>query len=248
MELELSSILDIFKKRYGLLIERKIRVEITDNIYLRYAQLRPNDNVASGEAIGKMVLPDPEDGTFYILLCRSLMEDEFEFIECLTHEMCHLYDYLAFSDYYCENYIKMATHQLFAPFFIFSEFKAKALGYLCEHDFLCNQHVKQCDEDSNFSINLNSALIEAQKEMSNKGYQAIYHGTRFLGKLYAQIDLLHTPDISEEYTNFMICENSKEMYRLYLFLSKHFNSNISTIDFSVLRNLFNSAFFGYSSI
>lgn len=236
----------LFESVYGPYQKQKVIVEVTPDIYLRFSELCPNRSHSNNRnnVIGKMVFPDPGVGAYYILLHHSLLKDNLEFVQTLTHELCHLYDYLSFSSRYCLNPLNIDKHDLFSPLYMFSEFKSKALGYLCEYKFFSSEYAD--NEEIDFYINLDSALLEAKKEIIRSNFGALYHGTRFLSKLYIQ-DILYHEDITSPLSLF-IPDRYKEMANLYLFLRRHFNTNINAISFDSLRVLFNEAFDIYVTI
>ncbi len=116
-----------------------IVVEFTDNLFERRVELmdlKYVDEFKRQESVyrnsnGCICEPNRLQGEWRILI--STQSEKFrrgEWMSTLAHEMSHVDDYMKFANYFdLKSFRDIMIHKYYAPFFVWTEYKAKSIGY-----------------------------------------------------------------------------------------------------------------------
>lgn len=248
---------NIFNELYGeYRVKFNVEVEFTSNVSLRKKDFF-KDKEQCGDTIlnGAMVMPDPPIGKYYILLDSKLLNQDlkFDLVESYTHELTHLNDYLLYSQKYTDgNYIKIPKSDYWLPFYFWSEYHAKWLGYMCMFRKLRDEMNEMEFNQILYSMigmEINSNLLHYTNQLNYNGECTDYG--RFLYELMrfiARISVIRglKPEISlsdsliEEYlpissNNAFILEKYLREHNSYEKVMEHFDELREKINVSVLN-------------
>ena len=174
--------------------EIKYKLEIVPSVSERKYQLRPNDDILNynNNSIGSMVLPDPPDGNYYILISNNLTRpwhsDKYEFFETLIHEVVHLHDYIDYANRYCDNnYLDIVKHCRWLYLYFHSEYRAKRNGLIYYYKIQDIKVIpeKTVEEKYNLAFYTLTRYLISSQPKSPEVIDFCYQLFRFLGKLSA---------------------------------------------------------------
>ncbi len=93
----------------------------TNNIVHDYSSFTQEDPINIANSAGTVILPEKEGKRIVVLFQSGEWNPAI-----VAHELCHVYDFLMFASYYCNNQMyKVKNHVLYETYILWSEFHAK---------------------------------------------------------------------------------------------------------------------------
>lgn len=234
MEEQLKSMTNYVLERYYSSCNRErinLQVEYVNDLYARRLELAYSDRIRN-EVIcakefieglnGTMVLPRKKGDVCYIVMSKNVIGNS-QFISTIIHELTHIYDFIDFASEFCEDdYEYIDIHDLFGPFYFWTEFNARRKGYYYYRDIHLDLVDEKLSEEEQIKhilqteLNLHSERLfnDLREYLNARNNQFIYSLIQFLGRFSVWEDLFpevinsnnHLPDyLKTMYGEKVIC-------------------------------------------
>ena len=245
----------------------KVKVEYVDDLYNRRLELVYNDkekddlinNKAFIEGLnGTIVMSKTKDRSHNILISKNVLNETFQFISTIIHELTHIHDFVDFVSEFCDgNYESIGEHDLFGMFYYWTEFNARRNGYLYYRKILFQiqdtnyNHEEQVNHILNTELKLqyDYLLGNLRKYRYDKdAVNYIYSVIQFMGRFSVWEDLFPDRINPHNYLpDYLQTTYGSEIIELYDILHSMVNFNIAKVRLEQLGSLISSLFSNYRS-
>lgn len=231
-----------------------LQIEYVDDLYARRLELAQDDKLRS-EIIGNkkfieglngtMVLPPNKGEMAYILISKAILNDTY-FIGTIIHELTHIYDFMDFAREFCDDdYGIVDLHNLFGPFYHWSEFNARRNGYLYYRDIQLKLLDEKLSDEEQLEHILNtelklhydrllSDLREYSQDRNNQKY--IYSLIQFIGRFSVWEDLFPAIINPQKYLpDYLLKTYGSKIIALYDLLHSMKDFNLAKDKLSLLK-------------
>ena len=235
-----------------------IYIEFVDDLFKRRLELSTNmidkTNVISQRDFiktlnGTIVLPlDFKMHKSYILVSNNVINETYQFISTIIHELTHLYDFYNFQIYnHINDTCDIENSRLFREFYFWTEFHAKRNGYqyyrktylkLNNNNTNIQEQIKHIqDTECPFQIKI---LTEELIKYQNNPSIFIYNIIQFLGRFSVWNDLFPKYFNKNTMPNELLEAFDNRLLKLYEWLYCNTNFEIVKNKLDELTPLINS--------
>lgn len=199
---------------------------------------------------GVMIPPRFGEKKFLIVLDRAYIDKmiknkDFQWVGTLTHEVTHVLDYTEYAKLHgIKDYDIIQREEVHRPFVLWTEFNARARGYLYVRKFTFGVNYNDMYDRNQFEYICRVELpyqleyLLEKYETAENMYMKLYEVMQFLGRYFIWEKLF--PNIFSEENRKNILGIKQGMLELYIFLFNHHDLESANRKFDDMRSIINS--------